>query len=110
MPRYRSRDRPKNEVVVVGINNNTGSSMKTLSKLTMAQVLGVNRLTIYSWVQRGCPCGKPEGPGKPARMDFKAVLQWRLAELAERDYYTEDGLRLVETQARAKLKELSLCK
>ena len=89
---------------MVGINNNTGSSMKTLSKLKMAQVFGVDRLTIYSWVQRGCPCGKP------ARMDFKAVLQWRLAELAERDYYTEDGLRLVETQARAKLKEINLCK
>ena len=84
--------------------------MKTLSKLTMAQVFGVNRLTIYSWVQRGCPCDRPAGPGKPAQMTFKAVLKWRLAELETRDYFTEEGLRLVEKQARARLKEVNRCK
>ncbi|MEO7864100.1 MAG: hypothetical protein ABIU05_27435 [Nitrospirales bacterium] len=80
--------------------------MKPLSKLKMAHVFDVNRLTIYSWISKGCPCGKPERPGKPASMDFKPVLQWRLAQLAGFGY-TKDELQVLESKARVRLAEMN---
>ncbi len=83
--------------------------MKNFSMNKTAQIFGKDRATLYAWIRRGCPWGKPEGPGKPASMDFKAVLQWRLAQLAGFGY-TKEELQVFETQARGRLKELRQCK
>ena len=74
----------------------------------IAQIFEVDRATVYSWIRRGCPTGQQKGPGMAGEMIFRDVLAWRLGQLEP--YYTEDGLRLVETQARAKLREINLCK
>jgi phage terminase Nu1 subunit (DNA packaging protein) len=77
-----------------------------LSKLQTAAVFGCDRLTVYSWVLRGCPCLAPKRSGAPARMNFEKVLAWRLAHLRERGY-AEDALTLTEKRARTRLQALS---
>ena len=76
-----------------------------LSKLKSATVFNVDRLTIYSWLRKGCPVVDSGGPGKPAQLDFQAVLQWRLEDLESMGI--EEGSRaLAATQARQRLKVL----
>jgi hypothetical protein len=77
-----------------------------LSKLQTAAVFGCNRLTVYSWVLRGCPCLAPKRSGVPARMNFEKVLAWRLAHLKERGY-PDDVVTLTEKRARTRLRALT---
>ena len=82
--------------------------MRPLSMNKIAQIFDVDRSTVYSWLRKGCPHGQQRGPGLAGEMIFRDVLAWRLGQLAA--YYTEEGLRLVETQARARLKEVNRCR
>lgn len=80
--------------------------MKLLSMNQIAQVFGVDRASVYSWVRRGAPCGAPAGRGKPGQMVFKDILRWRLARFAERGY-SESAIVEAEAQARARMRELT---
>lgn len=71
-----------------------------LSKLQTAAVFGVDRLTIYSWVMRGCPCLPPIGPGKPSRMRFPWVLKWRLKDLEKARWSSPEYISKYERQVR----------
>lgn len=76
-----------------------------LSKLQASTVFNVDRLTIYNWIRRGCPIVDPGERGKPAKLDFKSVLAWRLEELRLFDWPEQDRL-LTEQQAKARIKTL----
>lgn len=80
--------------------------MKPLSMNKISQAFNVDRATIYAWRRRGCPGLPAAGPGKPASLDFEAVLKWRLNDLAGYDYYGAEQLKIMATQARERLKEM----
>ncbi|MEO7862069.1 MAG: hypothetical protein ABIU05_16890 [Nitrospirales bacterium] len=85
--------------------------MTPLSMNKIAQVFGKDRATLYSWIRRGCPCVPPEGPGKPARMDFKTVLKWRKAHWADRKRWSDHEhttayLTKMEAEVRERLQAL----
>lgn len=79
--------------------------MMTVSKLAASEIFDVDRLTIYAWLRRGCPAVDLGGPGRPAKLDFEAVLAWRKEDLAE--YYSPEGLKLMARQARARYRRLN---
>lgn len=54
-----------------------------LSKLQSSTVFDVDRLTIYNWIRKGCPVVDLGGPGRPAKLDFQAVLRWRKDDLTQ---------------------------
>ena len=68
--------------------------MKTFSILKTAHVFDVDRLTVYRWIAKGCPVVEPGRPGKPAKLDWSAVLTWRKQYLEELGGYSRDGLAL----------------
>lgn len=76
------------------------SIQKKFSKSQIAKIFRVNRSTIYAWENQGCPTVPPERPGYSARMDFEAVLNWRL-DMLEDLGWTKEGLALEERLARA---------
>ena len=78
-----------------------------------AQIFGVDRGTVLGWNRRGCPRIDPVGPGKPAQLDFQAVLSWRKADLTQhltRQWNSSDEsiTRIAEMEAavRQRLKKL----
>lgn len=77
---------------------------KTFSKSTIARIFGVNRTTVYSWENAGCPMMAPAQPGGPAELDFEAVLEWRLCQM---EIYgaSEAGLEIVEGVVRLRLRK-----
>lgn len=77
----------------------------TFSKLKIAEIFGVDRLTVYRWVSKGCPIVETGAHGKPAKLDFKAVLEWRKDDLSFLGWPVA-GIKLMEKQARERLKTL----
>lgn len=77
---------------------------RTYSKLKIARIFSVNRLTIYNWESRGCPTRAPERPGRPAKMIFEDVLQWYLAQ-EEIKGVSEEGLQILEAAIRKRKNE-----
>lgn len=51
---------------------------RTYSKLQIARIFGVNRVTVYNWEGHGFPVRQPERPGRPAKVDFEEALEWYL--------------------------------
>lgn len=77
----------------------------TFSKLKISEIFGVDRLTIYRWISKGCPVVEPGAHGKPAQLNFKAVLEWRKGDLESMGWPVE-GIKLMVKQARERLKAL----
>lgn len=75
------------------------SLFRTFSKLQMAKIFAVSRSTIYDWENRGCPVCQPGRHGRPAKLDFEAVLAWYLDEEAIRGT-SEKGLEILEKAIR----------
>ncbi len=72
---------------------------RTFSKMQIAKIFGVNRLTVYNWENNGCPGRPPERAGRPAKMDFEQVLDWYLSEEEIRGV-SEKGLAILEEAIR----------
>lgn len=68
---------------------------RTFSKQQIAKIFAVNRSTVYAWEVRGCPVHQPGRHGRPAKMDFEAVLTWFLEDEDIRGT-TEKGLEVLE--------------
>ena len=82
-----------------------------LSKLHASAVFNVDRLTIYRWISKGLPVVDPGGPGKPAQLDFQAMLKWRKDDLRQtraRQWDSPDesikAIADMETHARQRLR------
>lgn len=77
------------------------SLYRTFSKQQIARILGVNRGTIYNWEGEGFPVRQPERPGRPAKIDFEAALEWYLAN-EEMHGVSENGLEILEQAIRSR--------
>ena len=74
---------------------------RTFSKMQIARIFGVNRLTIYNWESNGLPVRQPDRPGRPAKLDFEAVLEWYLLHEEIRGA-SDKGLQIFEQAIRAR--------
>lgn len=72
---------------------------RTFSKQQIARIFHVNRGTIYSWEIKGLPVRPPERPGRPAKIDFEAALEWYLHNEEIRGV-SEEGLEILEQTIR----------
>lgn len=72
---------------------------RTYSKLQIAKIFAVSRSTIYDWEIRGCPVREPGRHGRPAKMDFEAVLEWYLFEEEIRGV-SEEGRQIIGNNIR----------
>lgn len=74
---------------------------KTYSKAQIARIFGVNRGSIYNWESKGLPVRQPERPGRPAKIDFEAALQWFL-DREDMLGTSEEGLKILEQAIRSR--------
>ena len=77
-------------------------AQRTFSKLQIAKIFRVSRSAVYAWEVSGMPTVPPARRGYPARLDFEAVLEWRLCKL-DIAGVSEAGLALEEQLARARM-------
>lgn len=72
---------------------------RTFSKMQIARIFSVSRSTVYDWESRGLPVLQAGRHGRPAKLDFEAVLQWYLDE-EEMKGVPEKGLEILEGAVR----------
>jgi len=77
------------------------SLYRTFSKQQIARIFHVNRGTVYNWESNGFPVRPPERPGRPAKIDFEAALEWYLFN-EEIQGVSEEGLKILEQAVRSR--------
>ncbi|MBI5673485.1 MAG: hypothetical protein HZC50_09650 [Nitrospirae bacterium] len=74
---------------------------RSFSKMQIARIFAVSRSTVYDWEIRGCPVRQPDRPGRPAKLDFEAVLDWYLTH-EDTKGVSEEGLAMLEKAIRGR--------
>ena len=80
--------------------------MRYVSILAAAHIFNCDRLTVYSWIRRGCPVREAGRQGKPAKLDFEAIVRWRRS-YSEDQGWSPDGIKLEEKRARERRRALT---
>ena len=80
-------------------------SKKVFSINGIARLFAKDRASIYAWVMRGCPCIDATKPGLAAQLNFKEVLAWRKAYMAQHRW-PDESIAEMETAVRERLKVL----
>ena len=86
---------------------------RLVNQAEMAQISGVQALTIRNWERKGCPVRKKGGRGKPAQYNTAEVMRWReeqvvLAAAGDLDAMDFEEARRRKLAAEAALAELDL--
>lgn len=68
---------------------------RAYSKMQIAKIFGVSRSTVYDWERHGLPVRQHGRHGRPAKLDFEAVLEWFLCH-EEIKGVSEQGLQVLE--------------
>ena len=72
---------------------------RSYSKMQIAKIFGVSRSTVYDWEGNGLPVRQHGRDGRPAKLDFEAVLEWYLTH-EDIKGVSEEGLAIIEQAIR----------